>query len=57
MRVRGVWGWCGLCSKWARLVETPVFRRLAEVGMKRRAREMFVEEYERFLSDMGPCAA
>jgi len=52
-----VWGWCGLCSKWARLVETPVFRRLAEVGMKRRAREIFVEEYERFLSDMGPCAA
>lgn len=40
-------------SVFDRVVEAPMFRRLAEDGVRRRAREMFVEEYERLVGDVG----
>lgn len=40
-------------SVFDRAVETPMFRRLAEDGVSGRAREMFVEEFERLIGEVG----
>lgn len=42
-----------LGSVFDRAVETHMFRRLAEDGVRARAREMFVEDFERLIGDVG----